>query len=114
MNDGRLKATKLILLSMAGFLMIASAITQTALPSVGTQDIVKRVDGVDIEAKVQSPSAQETPLQVVCLFEYTEGDIFNPPALAKDLNGMVHVDEALHGLIERGKSWSRAQVSPVR
>ena len=49
---------------------------------------------------MQSPSAQETPLQIVCLFEYTEGDIFNsPPALPKELNGMVHVDEALHGLI---------------
>jgi hypothetical protein len=33
------------------------------------------------------------------LFEYTDGDIFNPPALPKDLNGMVHVDEAMHGLI---------------
>ena len=38
-------------------------------------------------------------MQIVCLFEYTEGDIFNPPALPKELNGMVHVDEALHGLI---------------
>jgi hypothetical protein len=33
------------------------------------------------------------------LFEYTDVDIFNPPALPKDLNGMVHVDVAMHGLI---------------
>lgn len=99
MTYSSLKATKLILLSIAGFLMIASAISQTALPAVDTKETVKKVDGLEIEAKVQSPSAQETPLQVVCLFEYTEGDIFNPPALAKELNGMVHVDEALQGLI---------------
>jgi hypothetical protein len=49
---------------------------------------------------VQSPSAQVTPLQIVSIFEYTEGDITtSPPALAKDLNGLLHVDEALNGLI---------------
>ena len=74
--------------------------TTTVLPAVGTQAMLGNVDGVAIEVIVQSPSAQETPLQVVCLFEYTDGDIFtSPPALAKELNGMVHVDEALQGLI---------------
>jgi Cytosol aminopeptidase family, N-terminal domain len=34
------------------------------------------------------------------VFEYTEGDIFkSPPALPKALNGMVHLDEQLNGLI---------------
>lgn len=70
------------------------------LPAVNTQEILGKVEGVEIEAIVQSPSAQDTPLQIVCLFEYVEGDIFtSPPALPKELNGMVHVDEALHGLI---------------
>ena len=70
------------------------------LPAVGTQEILGKIDGVDIEALVQSPSAQETPLQIICAFEYTEGDIFNsPPALPKELNGMLHVDDAFHGLI---------------
>lgn len=74
--------------------------TSAPLPSINTKETVGRVEGVDIEAVVQSPSAQDTPLQIVCLFEYIEGDIFNsPPALPKELNGMVHVDEALHGLI---------------
>ncbi len=72
----------------------------TPLPAVGSVANLGSVNGVEIEAVVQSPSAQETELQVVCLFEYTEGDIFNsPPALPKALNGMVHVDEALKGLI---------------
>jgi hypothetical protein len=59
-----------------------------------------KVNGIAIEAKVESPSSNVTPLQIVCVFEYTEGDIFNsPPALPHELNGLVHVDEALNGLI---------------
>lgn len=70
------------------------------LPALGTRATVGTVEGVEIEVLVQSPSAQETPLQIVCVFEYVEGDIFNsPPALPKELNGLLHVDEALHGLI---------------
>ena len=89
----------LFLLSLALPLFSATAPT-TTLPAVGTHETLGRVEGLEIEAKVQSPSAQETPLQIVCLFEYTDGDLFNsPPALPKELNGMLHVDEALHGLI---------------
>lgn len=72
----------------------------TALPAVGTREFIGEVEGVKIEVLVQSPSAQATPLQIVCLFEYQEGDIYNsPPALPKALNGLVHVDESLDGLI---------------
>lgn len=78
----------------------ASPQTSKILPSVGTKESVGKVDSVEIETLVQSPSAQDTLLQVICAFEYTEGDIYkSPPALPKDLNGMVHLDEALHGLI---------------
>ena len=84
---------------IAAFLFLTSAASKP-LPVVNTTELLGRIDGVSIEAVVQSPSAQKTPLQIVCLFEYVEGDIFNsPPALPKELNGMVHVDEALHGLI---------------
>jgi hypothetical protein len=73
---------------------------QDKLPAVGTSSILGKVNGVAVEAKVQSPSNQLTPLQVVCVFEYTEGDIFNsPPALPAAVNGMVHVDHQLNGLI---------------
>jgi hypothetical protein len=86
----------------ATLLLLVSATTAPTktLPAVGTQETVGKIEGVTIAAIVQSASAQQTPLQIVCLFEYTEGDIFNsPPALSKELNGMVHVDEALKGLI---------------
>ena len=72
----------------------------TTLPAVGTKEIIEKIDGIDIQCVVQGLSAQDTPLQVACLFEYVEGDIFtSPPALPKELNGMVHLDEALNGLI---------------
>lgn len=93
-----------VLLIISAFIVFSavkedSPISKPFAP-INTKELLGNVDGIDIEAVVQSPSAQETPLQVVCLFEYTEGDIFtSPPALPKELNGMVHVDEALHGLI---------------
>jgi hypothetical protein len=49
---------------------------------------------------VQGPSTEATPLQIACVFEYTEGDIFNsPPALPAAVNGMVHLDHDLKGII---------------
>lgn len=107
----------LILISAAGFAQNAST-----LPALNTRALLGKVDGVDIEAVVQSPSAQETALQVICLFEYTEGDIFNSPALPKELNGMVHVDAALHGLITElrktkkfsGKSLETLLITPPK
>jgi Cytosol aminopeptidase family, N-terminal domain len=78
----------------------ASAQGDAAKTLVGTSEVLGSVNGVAIEAKVQSPSSQTTPLQIVCVFEYTPGDIFNsPPALPRELNGMVHIDDALKGLI---------------
>lgn len=91
---------KLKIFVFASFLWMGFILEAQALPAVGTVGKLGSSDGVEIEIVVQSPSAQETPLQVVCLFEYVEGDIFtSPPALPKELNGMVHVDEALKGLI---------------
>lgn len=68
--------------------------------SVGASVIAGSKDGLAVEVKVASPSAQATPLQIACVFEYTEGDITqSPPALPSKLNGLVHVDEALKGLL---------------
>lgn len=68
--------------------------------AIGTSAILGKVKGIAIEAKVQSPSSEQTPLQVVCVFEYTDGDEFNTPnALPAAANGMVHVDKQLKGLI---------------
>ncbi len=67
---------------------------------VGTSKIWGQVNGINIEGMVQGPATEVAPLQVACVFEYTEGDIFNsPPALPAAMNGMVHLDEALNGLI---------------
>ncbi len=71
----------------------------TATTPIGTSKIWGTVDGLAIEGLVQGPTGAASALQVVCVFEYTEGDIFNPPALPAALNGMVHLDEALKGQI---------------
>jgi hypothetical protein len=68
--------------------------------AAGTSTIWGKVDGVTIEGMVQGPSTEVTPLQIACVFEYTEGDIFNsPPALPPAVNGMVHLDQDLKGII---------------
>ena len=68
--------------------------------AVGTAKVWGRVDGIAIEGVVQGPSAQVSELQVACVFEYTEGDIFNsPPALPAAVNGMVHLDHDMKGII---------------
>lgn len=90
--------TLLVALSMPA---ISSAQTKAALPAVGTHAILGNIDGVDIEVMVQSPSAEETPLQVACVFEYTENDIFSLPALPAAANGMVHLDKGLNGIITK-------------
>lgn len=124
MKSGFKLPKSILLISGLLILVIAAVIWQRSNTSlaVGTKEIVGIVNGVKIEVLVQSPSAQKTPLQVVCLFEYTEGDIFNaPPALPKELNGMVHVDAALHGLITdlrkthqfEGKSLETLRITPL-
>ncbi|MXV50606.1 peptidase M17 [Pedobacter sp. HMF7647] len=70
-----------------------------SLPSVGTAAILGKLEGVAIEGKVQSPSNQPTPLQIICVFEYVEGDITSPQSLPAAANGLLHVDHALNGLI---------------
>lgn len=74
-----------------------NTVTQTT--AIGTSKVWGTVDGIAIEGLVQGPSAAVTPLQIACVFEYTEGDIFNPPALPAALNGMIHLDEALKGQV---------------
>lgn len=101
-NDLRFSRTLILTVIFLIPIFAGAVISQNSknLPALGTRELLGKLDGIDIEVIVQSPSAQDTPLQIVCLFEYTEGDIFkSPPALPKELNGMLHVDEAFHGLI---------------
>jgi hypothetical protein len=69
---------------------------------VGTSKIWGQIDGISIEGMVQGPATEVTPLQIACVFEYSVGDIFiSPPAPPAELNGMVHLDKALNGLITK-------------
>lgn len=73
------------------------ALAQTTTTAVGTSKNWGSVDGISMIGLVQGPSSAVAQLQVACVFEYTEGDIFNAPALPAKLNGLVHLDEALKG-----------------
>ena len=74
-----------------------TTLNQTA---VGTSKIWGQIDGISIEVMVQGPATEVTPLQVACVFEYTDGDIFvSPPASSAESNGLVNLDRALNGLI---------------
>jgi len=90
----KLKYSYLILLLLT---FSFNGFAQTA--SIGSTTTWGKVDGIAVNGLVQGPSAAEADLQVACVFEYTEGDIFNPPALPANLNGMVHLDDALKGII---------------
>lgn len=90
-------------------LALATIVTTTTMAQVvdttakmtpaGTTKVWGKVDGIALEGVVEGPGSTGTPLQVPCVFEYTEGDIFNAQALPAKLNGMVHLDNAVHGLI---------------
>lgn len=89
-----------VLALLPGFLFAQAGGSERPLPELGTTLPLGTIDNITIEVKVQSPSSQVTPLQIVCIFEYTEGDIFrSPPALPPAANGLLHLDQALHGLI---------------
>ncbi len=89
--------TALVLTTSATtFISAQTAETKTA---IGTTKIWGNVDGISVVGLVQGPSAAVADLQIACVFEYTDGDIFNPPALPKELNGMVHLDDALKGAV---------------
>jgi hypothetical protein len=88
------------ILSTATLSLTAQTTADVKTTPVGTSVIWGKVDGVAIEGMVQGPSTEVADLQVACVFEYTEGDIFNsPPALPAAVNGMVHLDHDLKGII---------------
>ena len=96
MHRGLLRSCRLVLLVA----VTSPAFALASLAPVDTEAQAGQADGLAVTVKVQGPSSQRTPLQVACVFEYVEGDIFKaPPALPAAANGMRHLDEALHGLI---------------
>jgi len=90
---------RIAIIIFSGFITGSVAFAQTTT-AIGTARVWGTVDGVAIEGVVQGPSAQVSDLQVACIFEYTEGDIYNsPPALPPALNGLVHLDQDMKGLL---------------
>ena len=94
----RVALSSFVLLIAAGTNILAQN-ASPQLAAINTTALFGKADGIAIEGKVQSPSAQATPLQIVCIFEYEEGDLTSPQALPAAANGLLHVDEALKGLI---------------
>ncbi|WP_183575768.1 M17 family peptidase N-terminal domain-containing protein [Mucilaginibacter sp. X5P1] len=89
-----------VVIVLMGFTIGHAQAQAQPLSVPGTAAILGQVDGITIMAAVQAPSTQQTPLQIICVFEYTEGDIFNsPPALPRNVNGLVHVDDSLKGML---------------
>lgn len=90
-----------LVIATLAFSTLNFAQTTTATPSkttaIGTSKTWGTVDGISMVGLVQGPSSADAQLQVACVFEYTEGDIFNAQALPAKLNGLVHLDEALKG-----------------
>jgi hypothetical protein len=74
--------------------------TGEKLTPMNTAKVWGKVDDIEFEGFVQGPAYAVAPLQIACVFEYIEGDIYTaPPALPAELNGMVHLDKELKGLI---------------
>lgn len=89
----------MLILIIFSVFVTGTAFAQTTT-AIGTAKVWGTIDGVAIEGVVQGPSAQVSDLQIACVFEYTEGDIFNsPPALPPALNGLVHLDQDMKGLL---------------
>jgi len=113
MNNSDLKLNNawryafLVLLCVSLFFSPEGVYAQTA---VGTSKVWGTLDGIAVEGVVQGPSAQVSDLQVACVFEYTEGDIYNsPPALPPALNGLVHLDHDIKGLLTELRKSGRFQ-----
>jgi len=101
----------------------ANTVCGQASTAIGTSKVWGTVDGIAVEGVVQGPSAQVSDLQIACVFEYTEGDIFNsPPALPAALNGLVHLDHDMKGLVTEirksgrfsGKAFETILISPPK
>lgn len=74
-----------------------TANASTKITAVGTSKNLGSVDGISMVGLVQGPSSADAQLQVACVFEYTDNDIHSFQALPANLNGLVHLDEALKG-----------------
>lgn len=91
----KIKIMKNFILSFTVGLLSLTLTAQNTTP-VGTSKNWGSVDGISMIGLVEGPSSADAQLQVACVFEYTENDIHSAQALP-DLNGLVHLDDALKG-----------------
>lgn len=98
------KSTLSKTLLIAGLVFSTITFSQTtnanssATPAkVGTSKNWGSIDGISMIGLVQGPSSADAQLHVACVFEYTDNDIHSAQALPANLNGLVHLDEALKG-----------------
>jgi Cytosol aminopeptidase family, N-terminal domain len=87
-----------LLIALSLLLLCAHAHADSAA-AIGTDAEIGELEGLHVHVKVAGPHAHVVPLQIACVFEYTKDDLRAPPALPPAANGMVHLDEALGGLI---------------
>lgn len=83
--------------STLSFSQTAAANSAATPATVGTSKNWGSVDGISMIGLVQGPSSADAQLQVACVFEYTDNDIHSAQALPANLNGLVHLDDALKG-----------------
>lgn len=86
-----------LVFSTLTFSQITTKNSSTNTATVGTSKNWGSIDGISMIGLVQGPSSADTQLQVACVFEYTDNDIHSAQALPANLNGLVHLDEALKG-----------------
>jgi len=83
--------------STLSFSQTATANSAATPATVGISKNWGSVDGISMIGLVQGPSSADAQLQVACVFEYTDNDIHSAQALPANLNGLVHLDDALKG-----------------
>lgn len=65
---------------------------QASAPAVGTKSVIFQTrSGPGVNVVVQSPPDMDVPLQIMCFFEYRDGESFT--------GANVEADQKLHGLI---------------
>jgi hypothetical protein len=84
----------LLTLFAAGPALLVNGQTPKAdLPAVGAKsETFQAKNGPDVNVVVQSPPDMDAPLQIMCFFEYRDGESFT--------GANVEADQKLHGLIQ--------------
>src|SRR5215510_2612478 len=78
----------------------------TAAPAVGTKsDTFQVKNGPGVNVMVQSPPDMDAPLQIMCFFEYRDGESFT--------GANVEADQKLHGLIQELRKSGKFTARPL-